>query len=218
MVLKLNSIQKSFRTNEGEVPVLSDISLSLLAGETLALRGESGSGKSTLLHIAGALELPDEGSVEIAGKNLSEMDDAERAAVRRRDVAIIFQQFNLIPSLTVASNITFQANLSGPVDKTKIEKIVSALGLMDQMKKYPEALSGGQQQRVAIARALVAEPKLLLADEPTGNLDEKTAQAVLEQMLKLVAETDTALMVVTHSQNVAARMDRQLLLIEGKLQ
>ena len=218
MVLNLKAIQKSFRTNEGEVPVLSDISLSLLAGETLALRGESGSGKSTLLHIAGALELPDGGSVEIAGENLSEMDDAERAAVRRRDVAIIFQQFNLIPSLTVASNITFQANLSGPVDKMKIEKIVSALGLMDQMKKYPEALSGGQQQRVAIARALVAEPKLLLADEPTGNLDEKTAQAVLEQMLKLVAETDTALMVVTHSQNVAARMDRQLLLIEGKLQ
>ena len=218
MVLNLKAIQKSFRTNEGEVPVLSDISLSLLAGETLALRGESGSGKSTLLHIAGALELPDGGSVEIAGKNLSEMDDAERAAIRRRDVAIIFQQFNLIPSLTVASNITFQANLSGPVDKTKIEKIVSALGLMDQMKKYPEALSGGQQQRVAIARALVAEPKLLLADEPTGNLDEKTAQAVLEQMLKLVAETETALMVVTHSQNVAARMDRQLLLIEGKLQ
>jgi putative ABC transport system ATP-binding protein len=218
MVLNLKAIQKSFRTNEGEVPVLSDISLSLLAGETLALRGESGSGKSTLLHIAGALELPDGGSVEIAGKNLSEMDDAERAAVRRRDVAIIFQQFNLIPSLTVASNITFQANLSGPVDKTKIEKIISALGLMDQMKKYPEALSGGQQQRVAIARALVAEPKLLLADEPTGNLDEKTAQAVLEQMLKLVRETDTALMVVTHSRNVAARMDRQLLLIEGKLQ
>ena len=218
MVLNLKAIQKSFRTNEGEVPVLSDISLSLLAGETLALRGESGSGKSTLLHIAGALELPDGGSVEIAGKNLSEMNDAERAAVRRRDVAIIFQQFNLIPSLTVASNITFQANLSGPVDRTKIEKIVSALGLMDQMKKYPEALSGGQQQRVAIARALVAEPKLLLADEPTGNLDEKTAQAVLEQMLKLVGETDTALMVVTHSRNVAARMDRQLLLIEGKLQ
>jgi len=218
MVLNLKAIQKSFRTNEGEVPVLSDISLNLLAGETLALRGESGSGKSTLLHIAGALELPDGGSVEIAGKNLSEMDDAERAAVRRRDVAIIFQQFNLIPSLTVASNITFQANLSGPVDKTKIEKIISALGLMDQMKKYPEALSGGQQQRVAIARALVAEPKLLLADEPTGNLDEKTAQAVLEQMLKLVGETDTALMVVTHSRNVAARMDRQLLLIEGKLQ
>ena len=217
MVLNLKAIQKSFRTNEGEVPVLSDISLSLLAGETLALRGESGSGKSTLLHIAGALELPDGGSVEIAGKNLSEMDDAERAAVRRRDVAIIFQQFNLIPSLTVASNINFQAKLSGPVDKAKVGKIVSSLGLSDQMGKYPEALSGGQQQRVAIARALVSEPKLLLADEPTGNLDEQSARAVLEQMLKLVADTDTALMVVTHSQDVAARMDKQIQLVGGKL-
>ena len=217
MVLNLNSIRKSYRTNEGEVPVLNNISLNLLAGETLALRGESGSGKSTLLHIAGALELPDAGSVEIAGNDISKMDDSERAAVRRKDIAIIFQQFNLIPSLNVASNINFQANLSGPVDKTKVKKIVSSLGLSDQMEKYPEALSGGQQQRVAIARALVSEPKLLLADEPTGNLDEQSALAVLEQMLKLVAETDTALMVVTHSQNVAARMDRQIQLIGGRL-
>tara|TARA_B100000965_G_scaffold370389_1_gene358460 strand:- start:203 stop:859 length:657 start_codon:yes stop_codon:yes gene_type:complete len=217
MVLNLNSIRKSYRTNEGEVPVLNNISLNLLAGETLALRGESGSGKSTLLHIAGALELPDAGSVEIAGSDISKMDDSERAAVRRKDIAIIFQQFNLIPSLNVASNINFQANLSGPVDKTKVKKIVSSLGLSDQMEKYPEALSGGQQQRVAIARALVSEPKLLLADEPTGNLDEQSALAVLEQMLKLVAETDTALMLVTHSQNVAARMDRQIQLIGGRL-
>jgi len=217
MVLNLNSIQKSYHTNEGRVLVLNGISLKLLAGETLALRGESGSGKSTLLHIAGALELPDTGSVEIAGNDISKMDDSERAAVRRKDIAIIFQQFNLIPSLNVASNINFQANLSGPVDKTKVKKIVSSLGLSDQMEKYPEALSGGQQQRVAIARALVSEPKLLLADEPTGNLDEQSALAVLEQMLKLVAETDTALMLVTHSQNVAARMDRQIQLIGGRL-
>ena len=122
MVLNLNSIRKSYRTNEGEVPVLNNISLNLLAGETLALRGESGSGKSTLLHIAGALELPDAGSVEIAGNDISKMDDSERAAVRRKDIAIIFQQFNLIPSLNVASNINFQANLSGPVDKTKVKK------------------------------------------------------------------------------------------------
>ena len=217
MVLNLNSIRKSYRTNEGEVPVLNNISLNLLAGETLALRGESGSGKSTLLHIAGALELPDAGSVEIAGSDISKMDDSERAAVRRKDIAIIFQQFNLIPSLNVASNINFQANLSGPVDKTKVKKIVSSLRLSDQMEKYPEALSGGQQQRVAIARALVSEPKVLLADEPTGNLDEQSALAVLVQMLKLVAETDTALMVVTHSQNVAARMDKQIQLIGGRL-
>ena len=217
MVLNLKSIRKSYRSNEGEVPVLNGVSLTLLAGETLALRGESGSGKSTVLHIAGALELPDEGSVEIGGKELSKMDDAGRAAVRRQDIAIIFQQFNLIPSLNVAANINFQANLSGPVDKIKLEKIVSALGLSDQMGKYPEALSGGQQQRVAIARALVTEPKLLLADEPTGNLDEQSAQSVLEQMLKLVAETNTALMVVTHSRNVAARMDKQLQLTGGRL-
>ena len=217
MVLNLKSIKKSYQTNEGTIPVLNGISLKLLAGETLALRGESGSGKSTLLHIAGALELPDTGSVKIAGNDISKMDDTGRATVRRRDIAIIFQQFNLIPSLTVASNINFQAKLSGSVDKTKVEKIVSSLGLSDQMGKYPETLSGGQQQRVAIARALVSEPKLLLADEPTGNLDERSALAVLEQMLKLVSDTDTALMVVTHSQNVAARMDKQVQLVGGKL-
>ena len=139
MVLNLNSIRKSYRTNEGNVSVLNDVSLTLLAGETLALRGESGSGKSTLLHIAGALELPDAGSVEIDGKELSKMDDTGRAAVRRKDIAIIFQHFNLIPSLNVAANINFQANLSGPVDKIKLEKIVSSLGLSDQMRKYPEA-------------------------------------------------------------------------------
>ena len=217
MVLKLNSIRKSYGTNEGKVLVLNDVSLTLFAGETLALRGESGSGKSTLLHIAGALELPDEGHVEIGGKELSKMDETGRAAVRRKDIAIVFQHFNLIPSLNVAANINFQANLSGPVDKIKLEKIVSSLGLSDQMGKYPEALSGGQQQRVAIARALVTEPKLLLADEPTGNLDEQSAQSVLEQMLTLVAETNTALMVVTHSRNVAARMDKELQLIGGRL-
>jgi len=217
MVLKLNSIRKSYGTNEGKVLVLNDVSLTLFAGETLALRGESGSGKSTLLHIAGALELPDEGHVEIDGKELSKMDDTGRAAVRRKDIAIVFQHFNLIPSLNVAANINFQANLSGPVDKIKLEKIVSSLGLSDQMGKYPEALSGGQQQRVAIARALVTEPKLLLADEPTGNLDEQSSQSVLEQMLTLVAETNTALMVVTHSRNVAARMDKELQLIGGRL-
>ena len=128
MVLNLKSIKKSYQTNEGTIPVLNGISLKLLAGETLALRGESGSGKSTLLHIAGALELPDTGSVKIAGNDISKMDDTGRATVRRRDIAIIFQQFNLIPSLTVASNINFQAKLSGPVDKTKVEKIVSSLG------------------------------------------------------------------------------------------
>lgn len=217
MVLKFEAVHKSFRDSEGTVPVLKGISFDLEAGQTLALTGESGSGKSTLLHIAGALEAADAGRVWVAGQELTQLNDSGRAALRRTDIALVFQQFNLIPSLTVAANISFQSALSGQVDQTHVEQVVDALGLSDQMKKYPEALSGGQQQRVAIARAIAAKPKLMLADEPTGNLDEGTAEDVLEQMLKLVAQTGAALMVVTHSPNIAARMDRRLHLRSGLL-
>ena len=196
---------------------MQDVSFELEAGQTLALRGESGSGKSTLLHIAGALEAADAGSVWVSGRDLTMLDDNGRAYLRRTDIALVFQQYNLIPSLTVAANISFQSALSGKVDLAHIEQISAALGLSDQMKKYPEALSGGQQQRVAIARAIAARPKLLLADEPTGNLDEETAEDVLEQMLELVTQAGTALMLVTHSPNIAARMDRQLHLRSGRL-
>ena len=217
MVLKFEAVHKSFRDSEVTVPVLQGISFDLEAGQTLALTGESGSGKSTLLHIAGALEAADAGRVWVAGQELTQLNDSGRAALRRTDIALVFQQFNLIPSLTVAANISFQSALSGQVDQTHVEQVVDALGLSDQMKKYPEALSGGQQQRVAIARAIAAKPKLMLADEPTGNLDEGTAEDVLEQMLKLVAQTGAALMVVTHSPNIAARMDRRLHLRSGLL-
>ena len=217
MVLKVDSVRKSFRNSDGIVPVLQDVSFELEAGQTLALRGESGSGKSTLLHIAGALEAADAGRVWVSGRDLTVLDDNGRACLRRTDIALVFQQYNLIPSLTVAANISFQSALSGKVDLAHIEQISAALGLSDQMKKYPEALSGGQQQRVAIARAIAARPKLLLADEPTGNLDEETAEDVLEQMLKLATHAGTALMVVTHSPNIAARMDRQLHLRSGRL-
>ena len=217
MVLRVEAVRKSFRNSDGIVPVLQDVSFELEAGQTLALRGESGSGKSTLLHIAGALEAADAGRVWVSGRDLTVLDDNGRAYLRRTDIALVFQQYNLIPSLTVAANISFQSALSGKVDLAHIEQISAALGLSDQMKKYPEALSGGQQQRVAIARAIAARPKLLLADEPTGNLDEETAEDVLEQMLELVTQAGTALMVVTHSPNIAARMDRQLHLRSGRL-
>ena len=217
MVLRVEAVRKSFRNSDGIVPVLQDVSFELEAGQTLALRGESGSGKSTLLHIAGALEAADAGNVWVSGRDLTMLDDNGRAYLRRTDIALVFQQYNLIPSLTVAANISFQSALSGKVDLAHIEQISAALGLSDQMKKYPEALSGGQQQRVAIARAIAARPKLLLADEPTGNLDEETAEDVLEQMLELVTQAGTALMVVTHSPNIAARMDRQLHLRSGRL-
>ena len=217
MVLKVDSVRKSFRNSDGIVPVLQDVSFELEAGQTLALRGESGSGKSTLLHIAGALEAADAGRVWVSGRDLTVLDDNGRACLRRTDIALVFQQYNLIPSLTVAANISFQSALSGKVDLAHIKQISAALGLSDQMKKYPEALSGGQQQRVAIARAIAARPKLLLADEPTGNLDEETAEDVLEQMLELVTQAGTALMVATHSPKIAARMDRQLHLRSGRL-
>lgn len=215
MLLRLRAVEKSFADSDGAVPVLRGVSFDLAAGETLALTGESGSGKSTLLHIAGGLEAPDAGEVLLNGQDLAQLDDRGRAALRRKDIALVFQQFNLIPSLTVAANIDFQARLSGKAEAARTQHIVAALGLADQMKKYPEALSGGQQQRVAIARALAAQPHLLLADEPTGNLDETTADDVLDEMLRLVAETGAALLMVTHSPKIAARMDRQLHLRGG---
>ncbi|MEL6806456.1 MAG: ABC transporter ATP-binding protein [Pseudomonadota bacterium] len=216
-MLTITSVEKSYLHENDRIPVLQGVSLALEQGQTLALTGESGSGKSTLLHIAAGLEAPDAGSVHVLGQEITTMDDTARAALRRRDISLVFQQFNLIPSLTVRANISFQAALVGKVDPTYVTSLAEALGLSEQLSKYPEALSGGQQQRIAIARALAARPKLLLADEPTGNLDERTGAVVLEQMLSLVRQSDTTLMVVTHSPKVAARMDRTLELSGGKV-
>ena len=217
MLLELKDITKSFSGVDGDVEVLRGVSLGLDAGQTLALIGESGSGKSTILHISAGLEVPDGGSLHLEGVEINELSEAERANLRRSEVGIVFQQFNLIPSLTVEANIGFQASLAGRRDKTFESELVEELGLADQLKKYPESLSGGQQQRVAIARALAVRPKLLLADEPTGNLDESTASAVLTAMLDLVGRTGAALMVVTHSAALAEKMDRRVRLKGGVL-
>jgi putative ABC transport system ATP-binding protein len=217
LLLELKDITKSFSGVDGDVEVLRGVSLGLDAGETLALTGESGSGKSTILHISAGLEVPDGGSLHLEGVEINELSEAERANLRRSEVGIVFQQFNLIPSLTVEANIGFQASLAGRRDKTFESELVEELGLADQLKKYPESLSGGQQQRVAIARALAVRPKLLLADEPTGNLDESTASAVLTAMLDLVGRTGAALMVVTHSAALAEKMDRRVGLKGGVL-
>ena len=217
MLLELKAITKSFSGVDGDVEVLRGVSLGLDAGQTLALTGESGSGKSTILHISAGLEVPDGGSLHLEGVEINELSEAERANLRRSEIGIVFQQFNLIPSLTVEANIGFQASLAGRRDKTFESELVEELGLSDQLKQYPESLSGGQQQRVAIARALAVRPKLLLADEPTGNLDESTASAVLTAMLDLVGRTGAALMVVTHSAALAEKMDRRVRLKGGVL-
>ena len=217
MLLELKDITKSFSGVDGDVEVLRGVSLGLDAGQTLALTGESGSGKSTILHISAGLEVPDGGSIHLEGVEINELSEAERANLRRSEVGLVFQQFNLIPSLTVEANIGFQASLAGRRDKTFESELVEELGLSDQLKQYPESLSGGQQQRVAIARALAVRPKLLLADEPTGNLDESTSSAVLTAMLNLVKLTGAALMVVTHSAALAEKMDRRVRLKGGVL-
>ncbi|TNF18011.1 MAG: ABC transporter ATP-binding protein [Rhodobacteraceae bacterium] len=217
MLLECDAVEKAFDDGGTRVPVLRGVSFGLKAGDTLALTGESGSGKSTLLHIAAGLEPADAGSVRFLGRAIEGLDDRARAEMRRRDIALVFQQFNLIPSLSVAANITFHARLADRLDPDLTETIIAAFGLGDQLGKYPEALSGGQQQRVAIARALAARPRLLLADEPTGNLDEETADKVMAQMLALVERTGAALMVVSHSQKVAAAMARRLHLSGGRL-
>ncbi|WP_412508571.1 ABC transporter ATP-binding protein [Roseovarius sp. SYSU LYC5161] len=217
MLLEVENLSKSYPGPEGPVPVLRGVDLQLRAGETLALRGESGSGKSTLLHLAGGLDRADGGRITIDGRQVTGLDDAGRAALRRGTVGIVFQQFNLIPSLTVGANIAFQARLAGRHDVAGAARLAEALGLTAQLRKYPEQLSGGQQQRVAIARTLAARPALVLADEPTGNLDEATATVVLDQMLSLVAETGAALMMVTHSPDLAGRHGRQVNLRQGRL-
>ncbi|MEO0369861.1 MAG: ABC transporter ATP-binding protein, partial [Pseudomonadota bacterium] len=165
MLLDVKNLTKSYAGPDGDVPVLRGVDLSLDRGEMLALTGESGSGKSTLLHLVGGLDLPNAGQILMNGEDTAGLDDAGRAALRRDRVGVIFQQFNLIPSMTVAANIGFHACLAGRQDGAYEAALTMALGLTDHLQKFPEQLSGGQQQRVAIARTLAAKPALVLADE-----------------------------------------------------
>jgi len=212
-LLDITDLAKAY----GTVEVLTGISLTLDRGETLALTGESGSGKSTLMHLAAALDSADSGCIQLDGVEILGLEDAARATLRRDRIGLVFQQFNLIPSLTVAQNIAFQARLARRHDAAHCAMLADRLGIGALTRRYPEELSGGQQQRVAIARALANRPDLILADEPTGNLDEATGDAVLDLLLELVAETGAALMMVTHSTRLAARLDRRLHLSRGQV-
>jgi putative ABC transport system ATP-binding protein len=209
-VLHIDRVSKGYPGNGASLTVLDNVSLTLGRGETLALTGESGSGKSTLLHLAGGLDAPDTGHVRLMGHDLPALSDGARARVRGRHAGLVFQQFNLVPSLTVAANVAVQARMCGRHDPARDGRLIERLGLSALTARYPEQLSGGQQQRVAIARALAGQPDLILADEPTGNLDEATGDAVLDLLLELVAETGAAMLMVTHSERLAARLSRRL--------
>jgi putative ABC transport system ATP-binding protein len=214
-VLSVRNLTKTYRSAGEQIAVLRGINLSVAAGERVALTGESGSGKSTLLHLIAGLDQADGGEVRLAGASLSELSDAGRAALRRDRLGLVFQQFNLIPSLNVRDNLAFQSRIAGRHDAAWHDELVARLGLGDLLSRYPEQLSGGQQQRVAIGRALAVKPLLLLADEPTGNLDEATADDVLTLARDLVLRTGCGFLMVTHSARLAATLDRQVSLHAG---
>lgn len=216
-LLRIRGARRVFPTPQGPITVLDGVDLDLRAGETLALTGESGSGKSTLLHLIGGLDAADGGSIQVEGAEVTTMSDARRAALRRTRIGIVFQQFNLIPSLSVRDNISFQARLAGCHDPDWTAELAERLGLTHMLPRWPEQLSGGQQQRVAIGRALAARPALVLADEPTGNLDEASSDAVLALLRDLAAGAGCGLLMVTHSAAMAAKLDRRVHLRAGRL-
>ncbi len=216
-MLECSAVVKRYAQPEGDITVLDGVDLNLAAGASAALLGESGSGKSTLLHLAAGLDAPDSGSIRVAGQELTTLNDSARAALRRGTVSLVFQQFHLIGTLTVADNIRFQAALCGRLDVAFEARLIERLGLGAQLRKYPHQLSGGQQQRVAIARALLHRPPLVLADEPTGNLDERSSAEVMAIFRELVDDAGSALLMVTHSRAMAAYMDQQWWLHAGRL-
>lgn len=217
-MLRVKNLSKSFQTDTGPLHVLRGVNLDIPPGETVALLGESGSGKSTLLHICAGLEPFHEGSVTLADTELSGQSADRLSALRRDKLALVFQQFNLIPSLTVADNIAFQARLAGRNDAAWNQHLAQNLGLSAVLDRYPEQISGGQQQRVAIGRALAVRPPMVFADEPTGNLDEATGDGVLDLLLALARDTGAAVLMVTHSERLAARLSRSVRLRAGEIQ
>jgi putative ABC transport system ATP-binding protein len=215
IVLRIRNLIKTYRTASETVAVLRGVNLDVGRGERVALTGESGSGKSTLLHLIAGLDSADSGEIILQDSAVTKLSDAARAALRRDRLGLVFQQFNLIPSLNIADNLAFQARIAGRHDATWQAELVERLGLKGLLKRYPEQLSGGQQQRVAIGRALAPKPLLLLADEPTGNLDEDTADNVLALTRDLVARSGCGFLMVTHSLRLAATLDRQVTLHAG---
>ncbi len=214
IVLSVRNLAKSYRSAGEEVAVLRGVNLDIAAGERVALSGESGSGKSTLLHLIAGLDAADGGEIRLADIPVSELSDAGRAALRRDRLGLVLQQFNLIPSLSVADNLKFQSRIAGRHDAAWHGELVERLGLGALLKRYPEQLSGGQQQRVAIGRALAVKPLLLLADEPTGNLDPETSFGIMQQLHR-INKAGTTVVVATHDSHMVDCMQRRVLELQG---
>lgn len=219
-MLRLERLERAYTQGNRRIDVLKGTSASFYPGETVALLGPSGAGKSTLLHIAGLLERPDKGSVVINGVDCGKLSDKEQTRMRRMEVGFVYQFHHLLPEFSALENVVLPQLILGLTHQeaeTRSKELLGSLGLEERWDHRPAQLSGGEQQRVAIARAVANDPKVLLADEPTGNLDPPTAERVFEQLLKLVRESGVAAVVATHNLDLAARMDRTLRLMDGVL-
>src|SRR4029078_3047448 len=216
-VLCVTGLTKSYRTAGEEVAVLRGVNLAVAAGESVALTGESGSGESTLLHLIAGLDAADGGAIRLDDAEVTGLSVSGRAELRRDRLGLVFQQFNLIPSLNVDDNLAFQSRIAGRHDAGWHAELVERLGVGALLKRYHEQLSGGQQQRVAIGRALASKPLLLLADEPTGNLDEDTAGEVRALARDLVTRSGCGFLMVTRSARLAGTLDRQVTLHAGQI-
>ena len=217
-ILKVQKLCKTYGTGAVKVDALKDVSFSLEKGEFVAVVGESGSGKSTLLNCIGALDVPTSGVITMDGNDLFTMKEEERTIFRRRNIGFIFQSFQLVSELTVEQNIVFPLLLDYRKPKTSdVEEILELLGLTDRRNHLPSQLSGGQQQRVAIGRALITKPKLILADEPTGNLDSKNSQDVIDLLTKASRHYQQTILMITHNNSLTSMVDRVLRVIDGVL-
>ena len=220
-LLIAENVSKSFATSAAEpLNILRDISLELAAGDNLAIMGPSGSGKSTLLSILGTLDSPSSGKVTLAGTNPFELSEPELAQFRSQSIGFVFQDHHLLPQCTVIENVLIpflSTGKAGPQEVDLAEKLLSRVGLAERSLHRPAQLSGGERQRVAIARAMIRSPKLLLADEPTGNLDQSTADSISELLIELQLEQQAVLVVVTHSSRLASKLQRQMVLEAGQL-
>jgi len=217
-VLEAVGVGKQVSSPEGTLAILADVSLAIARGETVAVMGASGAGKSTLLALLAGLDEPTSGTVRLADRELTTLDEDGRAAVRARHVGFVFQSFHLVPSLTAVENVMLPLELAGRSDaRGAALEVLARVGLAERVGHYPRQLSGGEQQRVAIARAFVTRPAVLFADEPTGNLDAVTGERIMELLFGLNAETGTTLVLVTHDRALAARCGRIILLDAGRI-
>lgn len=218
MTLQVKHVSKSYQQGSASIAVLRDLNLQVEAGETVAIIGQSGSGKSTLLSLLAGLDDPDSGEIIIAGENLNHKSIEEKTHFRGEHIGIVFQQFHLIPHLTALENITLPLEILGrAADVSLARELLEKVGLSHRSMHYPPQMSGGENQRVALARALITEPDLLLADEPSGNLDQSTGEKVTQLLFDLVKGEKRTLILVTHNSELAMKCDRQLRLVDGGL-